>query len=224
MATSGAAYQQSGDHAQQEGEKYSLERTSISSNAPLNKDDVDVEAQMATPAQPPPAQPLEYSISTTKKLVFLGLYFFLSLGLTLSNKALMKTVSSWNQYLIRMQSLTHVQVKLPWLLTVLHTGSTFIGCCMLLASGQLKLSRLGTKENLVLVAFSTLFTLNIAISNVSLSVSQNRKITITVANMIAVRLYLYHSTKFYDRPALSQLSLFTALPMDDHTLATHTSR
>lgn len=42
---------------------------------------------------------------------------------------------------------------------------------MLLASGQLKLSRLGTKENLVLVAFSTLFTLNIAISNVSLLVS-----------------------------------------------------
>jgi hypothetical protein len=41
---------------------------------------------------------------------------------------------------------------------------------MLLVSGQLKLSRLGTKENLVLVAFSTLFTLNIAISNVSLSV------------------------------------------------------
>ena len=65
-------------------------------DAPLNKDDEDVEAQMATAAQTPPAQPLEYSTSTTKKLVFLTLYFFLSLGLTLSNKALMKTVStSW---------------------------------------------------------------------------------------------------------------------------------
>ena len=95
MATPGAAYRQSGDHAQQEGEKYSLERTSISSDAPLNKDDEDIEAQMATTAQPPPAQPLEYSTSTTKKLVFLSLYFFLSLGLTLSNKALMKTVSTW---------------------------------------------------------------------------------------------------------------------------------
>ena len=118
----------------------------------------------------------------------------------------------------------HAQVKLPWLLTVLHTGSTFIGCCMLLASGQLKLSRLGTKENLVLVAFSTLFTLNIAISNVSLSVSEDGKTTTSVANTIAVRLYLYHSTKFYDQPALSQLSLSTALLMDDHTLATHTYR
>lgn len=97
MATPSAAYRQSGDLSQQEGEKYSLERTSISSDAPLNKDDEDVEAQMATNAQPPPAQPLEYSTSTTKKLVFLSLYFFLSLGLTLSNKALMKTVSIWSR-------------------------------------------------------------------------------------------------------------------------------
>lgn len=88
-----AVHRQSVDHTQREGEKYSLERTSISSDSPLHKDDEDVEAQMVTPAQPPPAQPLEYSTSTTKKLVFLGLYFFLSLGLTLSNKALMKTVS-----------------------------------------------------------------------------------------------------------------------------------
>jgi hypothetical protein len=94
MATPMAAYRQSGDHSQEEGEKYGLERTSVSSDAPLNKDDEDVEAQMATTAQTPPAQPLEYSTSTTKKLVFLTLYFFLSLGLTLSNKALMKTVST----------------------------------------------------------------------------------------------------------------------------------
>jgi len=151
MATPTSPFRQSVDRSSQEGEKYSLERTSVSSDAPLTKDDEDVEAQLVTPAQQPPAQPLEYSTSTTKKLVFLGLYFFLSLGLTLSNKALMK------------------KAKLPWLLTVLHTGSTFVGCSGLLASGQLKLSRLGTKENLILVAFSTLFTLNIAISNVSLA-------------------------------------------------------
>ena len=94
MASPNSSNRQSGEYLQQEGEKYSLERTSISSDAPLNKDDEDVEAQMATPAQQPPAQPLEYSTSTTKKLVFLALYFFLSLGLTLSNKALMRTVST----------------------------------------------------------------------------------------------------------------------------------
>jgi hypothetical protein len=101
MVTPGAAYRHSGDHLQEEGEKYSLERTSISSDAPLNKDDEDVEAQMAATAQSPPAQPLEYSTSTTKKLVFLGLYFFLSLGLTLSNKALMRTVSSCIYVLVK---------------------------------------------------------------------------------------------------------------------------
>lgn len=96
MASPNSSSRQSREYLQQEGEKYSLERTSISSDAPLNKDDEDVEAQMATPAQQPPVQPLEYSTSTTKKLVFLGLYFFLSLGLTLSNKALMKNVSIAN--------------------------------------------------------------------------------------------------------------------------------
>ncbi|KAM0719921.1 hypothetical protein Q7P37_004056 [Cladosporium fusiforme] len=151
MAAQHSTYRKSVDHSQQEGEKYPMERTSISSDAPLKDSEDDLEAQTVVQAQPPPAQPLEYSTSTTKKLVFLGLYFFLSLGLTLSNKALMKTT------------------KLPWLLTVLHTGSTFIGTLIYLATGKLKLSRLGTKENLTLVAFSTLFTLNIAISNVSLA-------------------------------------------------------
>jgi hypothetical protein len=98
MATPMATYRQSGENTQEDGEKYALERTSVSSDAPLNKDDEDVEAQMAAIAQTPPAQPLEYSTSTTKKLVFLTLYFFLSLGLTLSNKALMKTVSISRNY------------------------------------------------------------------------------------------------------------------------------
>lgn len=94
MAAQHPAYRQSADHSHQEGEKYPMERTSISSDAPLKDDEDDLEAQAVVQAQPPPAQPLEYSTSTTKKLVFLGLYFFLSLGLTLSNKALMKTVRS----------------------------------------------------------------------------------------------------------------------------------
>ena len=93
MASQTSQFRQSVERSSQEGEKYSLERTSVSDDAPLNKDGEDVEAQLVTPAQQPPAQPLEYSTSTTKKLVFLGLYFFLSLGLTLSNKALMKKVS-----------------------------------------------------------------------------------------------------------------------------------
>jgi hypothetical protein len=75
---------------------------------------------------------------------------------------------------------------------------------MLLVSGQLKLSRLGTKENLVLVAFSTLFTLNIAISNVSLLVLINYICKNILTNTMTVRLYQYPSTKSFDLLALSQ--------------------
>lgn len=131
------------------GEKYSLERLSEESDAPLKPEVDDLEAQTDGQTKEQ-AAPAEYSTSTSKKLIFLGLYFLLSLGLTLSNKAVLK------------------KAKLPWLLTVLHTGSTFIGTLAYLGTGKLKLSRLGTKENLILLAFSTLFTLNIAISNVSL--------------------------------------------------------
>jgi hypothetical protein len=73
---------------------------------------------------------------------------------------------------------------------------------MLLVSGQLKLSRLGTKENLVLVAFSTLFTLNIAISNVSLLVLIHYICKNVSTNTMTVRLYQYPSIRSYDLPAL----------------------
>lgn len=53
-------------------------------------------------------------------------------------------------------------------MTFAHTFATSIGCTVLLVTGQLKLSKLTVRENLILIAFSTLFTLNIAISNVSL--------------------------------------------------------
>lgn len=112
----------------------------------LDKDERDVESQ-----EQPSATPLEYTVSTSKKLTYLGLYFLLNLSVTLSNKALLRNAS------------------LPWLLTFSHTFATSIGCSMLLATGQMKLSKLTLRDNLILVAFSTLFTVNIAISNVSLA-------------------------------------------------------
>ncbi|KAK4549730.1 hypothetical protein LTR36_005031 [Oleoguttula mirabilis] len=93
----------------------------------------------------------EYRTSSTKKLVFLAVYCALNLGLTLSNKFVMQ------------------RAKLPWLLTVMHAATTSLGCFSLVATGHLKPSKLSATEHLVLVAFSSLFTLNIAISNVSLA-------------------------------------------------------
>ncbi|KAK6396778.1 hypothetical protein LTR65_008676 [Meristemomyces frigidus] len=61
------------------------------------------------------------------------------------------------------------RAKLPWLLTVMHAATTSLGCFSLVATGHLKPSKLSATEHLVLVAFSSLFTLNIAISNVSLA-------------------------------------------------------
>lgn len=57
----------------------------------LNKDERDVEAQ-ASPAQTTTITPLEYTVSTSRKLTFLGLYFLLNLSVTLSNKALLRQV------------------------------------------------------------------------------------------------------------------------------------
>ncbi|KAF2764686.1 TPT-domain-containing protein [Teratosphaeria nubilosa] len=115
--------------------------------ATTNDDKKDLEA--ATLLQL--SRPTEYTVTLTTKLIFLGLYFLLNLGLTLSNKAVMQTA------------------RLPWLLTVMHSSATSFGCCVLYAMGYFRLTRLNVREHLILVAFSSLFTLNIAISNVSLA-------------------------------------------------------
>lgn len=120
-----------------------------SSEEGLLKEGVDVEAQ--TRADNNSNLATEHTIPLRSKLLFLAAYFALNLGLTLSNKALLG------------------KAKFPWLLTTLHASSTSIGCFLWMGFGSLKLTRLGRQENLLLVAFSVLFTLNIAISNVSLS-------------------------------------------------------
>ncbi|QDS68563.1 hypothetical protein FKW77_000362 [Venturia effusa] len=93
----------------------------------------------------------EYTIATQKKLIYLSVYFGLNLGLTLYNKALLGNF------------------HFPWLLTAFHAASASLGCFVLESRGYVKPTKLGTHETLVLVAFSFLFTINIAISNVSLA-------------------------------------------------------
>ncbi|KAK5685114.1 hypothetical protein LTS10_003190 [Elasticomyces elasticus] len=93
----------------------------------------------------------EHRTSFSTKLAFLVVYFFLNLTLTVSNKAILGSV------------------RFPWLLTTLHASATSIGCFALMGMGYLEVKRLNTRETLVLTAFSFLFTLNIAISNVSLA-------------------------------------------------------
>jgi hypothetical protein len=65
--------------------------------------------------------------------------------------------------------LTPLQLKLPWFLTISHTTATSIGCFIMTGTGNLTLTPLNLRSHLMLLAFSLLFTLNIAISNVSLA-------------------------------------------------------
>ena len=58
----------------------------------------------------------------------------------------------------------------PWSLTAIHSLCAVIGCYIAEKKGYFKTTvKLGQKENLVLFGFSTLYTINIAISNVSLN-------------------------------------------------------
>lgn len=96
---------------------------------------------------PLPVFPLRHrSSSTTKPSIVLVLYFTLNLALTLQNKSLLFTF------------------PFPCTLSALHALCSFAGCSLLpVRSGQLPL-----RTKLVLVAFSVLYTVNIAVSNLSL--------------------------------------------------------
>ena len=58
--------------------------------------------------------------------------------------------------------------KFPWLLTGIHSSFAALGCFVLQQRGYFTLTELSTAEQTKLLAFSTLFTINIAMSNVSL--------------------------------------------------------
>jgi hypothetical protein len=132
-------------------ESFEMDETSPSSGLLSQMD--DAEKQTPVEAQTTKTDGHEYTITTRTKMLCLSLYFLMNLGLTLYNKAVLG------------------KFNFPWLLTTFHTTSAALGCwsIMLIAPDQLKLSHVGRQEQMVLVAFSVLFTVNIAISNVSLA-------------------------------------------------------
>ena len=60
------------------------------------------------------------------------------------------------------------QFPYPYLLTGIHTLCSYIGCSILYNRGAFTLTDLSQRETLTLFLFSMLYTINIAISNVSL--------------------------------------------------------
>jgi hypothetical protein len=96
---------------------------------------------------------------------WLGLYFVFNLGLTLFNK--MVLVSFPFPY-VSPSRLRSCSSLIPQTLTGLHALSGCAGCYFALERGAFTPARLTQKENLILAAFSVLYTINIAVSNISL--------------------------------------------------------
>ncbi|CAK7220626.1 hypothetical protein SBRCBS47491_004252 [Sporothrix bragantina] len=118
------------------------------------QEDPDVERQPQLESKDALAAPptsVEDTISTRSKLMQLGFYFLCNVALTIYNKLILGKFPH------------------PWLLTALHTGSASIGCYILRMRGSIPRTKLNWDEEMKLIAFSVLFTINIAISNVSLA-------------------------------------------------------
>lgn len=91
------------------------------------------------------------SPSTHRSLAFwLILYFCFNLGLTLYNKGVL------------------IHFPFPYTLTALHAFCGTVGGLVLLKNGTFVPAKLTDADNLALVAFSVLYTINIAVSNISL--------------------------------------------------------
>lgn len=85
-------------------------------------------------------------------MVWLALYFFFNLALTLYNKVI----------------LSLFQFPFPWALTAIHTLCGAIGSYIFWKCNIFTPAKLGERENIIMLLFSVLYTINIAISNVSL--------------------------------------------------------
>ncbi|KAF9285468.1 UAA transporter [Mortierella alpina] len=84
---------------------------------------------------------------------WLAMYFLLNLVLTIYNKAILSTF----------------HFSFPWTLTGIHTLCSGLGALTMARLGYFTPAQLGERENMVMLMFSFLYTLNIAISNVSLN-------------------------------------------------------
>lgn len=85
--------------------------------------------------------------SSTAWLIY---YFSFNLGLTIYNKRVL------------------LGFPFPWTLTGVHTLASTFGSQVALNRGLFKAARLSRRDSLILVAFSILYTVNIAVSNLSL--------------------------------------------------------
>ncbi|KAK9454913.1 triose-phosphate transporter family-domain-containing protein [Dipodascopsis uninucleata] len=106
--------------------------------------------QAALPMHNVPA-PESQPDSLRTKYLWLAVYFFFNLALTIYNKAVLGNF------------------PFPYILTGIHAISGTIGCLYFYSKKTFTLTPLSDRENVTLFLFSLLYTINIAISNVSLN-------------------------------------------------------
>ncbi|WWC58868.1 uncharacterized protein I303_101413 [Kwoniella dejecticola CBS 10117] len=123
---------------------------------------------------------------------WLGLYFCFNLGLTLFNKFVL------------------VSFPFPYTLTGLHALSGCAGTYIALEQGAFTPARLTQKENVILAAFSVLYTINIAVSNISLQL-----VSIPFHQVVraSTPLFTIFIAAIFLRARFSMLKLVSLLPV-----------
>ena len=119
-----------------------------SSPAPRHGSSFSLGTHALLSSRAPPSSRLARSLDTPTS--WLVLYFSFNLGLTLFNKLVLQGF------------------PFPWTLTGIQMLSGTIGTQVALNRGFFTQARLTTREGIIMVAFSSLYTINIAVSNLSL--------------------------------------------------------
>ncbi|KAL0241858.1 hypothetical protein I308_106030 [Cryptococcus tetragattii IND107] len=129
---------------------------------------------------------------TESTAYWLCLYFFFNLGLTLFNKFVL------------------VSFPFPYTLTGLHALSGCAGCYIALERGAFTPARLTQKENIILAAFSVLYTINIAVSNISLQL-----VTVPFHQVVraSTPLFTIFISTIFLRSRFSVMKLISLLPV-----------
>ncbi|KAL2066692.1 hypothetical protein VTL71DRAFT_2764 [Oculimacula yallundae] len=167
--------------------KYGDDDEEYDAKEALLSSDSDLEAQNGQIAEKPSTTvPLEYGVPFRTKIFYLSTYLLLNLALTIHSKMLF------------------AQFKFPFLLTAFHTGATSLGCYALMLGGYIKPSSLSLRDNMIIVAFSVLCTINIAISNVSLALVSVafHQIVRSIAPVVTVFVYMLWFGRSYSSATL----------------------
>ncbi|KAL5487472.1 hypothetical protein ACEPAI_5580 [Sanghuangporus weigelae] len=145
-------------------------------------------------ARPPSALPS--SAVSGSQALWLTLYFLSNLSLTLYNKFVL------------------VRFPFPYTLTALHALCGAVGGYILMERGVFEPRTLSTSESAVLVAFSVLYTVNIAVSNLSLglvTVPFHQVVRAATPIFVMAISYAFLSTRYTAKKLVSLLPVIAGV-------------